>query len=63
LPDRRHAHVGKARLRCRPDAPHQIDGQGMQEGNLVLRIDDDQSVGFGDLRSDLGEILGARDAN
>jgi hypothetical protein len=46
-----------------PHAPHQLDGQGVQEIEFRARIDDCQSIGLGDLRSDLRQMLRARDAD
>ena len=45
------------------DAPHQLNGQGMQEFNLPCRIDDEQPVRLGHLRRDLGEMFGASKAD
>jgi hypothetical protein len=42
------------------DAPHQPDRQVVQEPELARRIDHDEAVGLGDLRGDLGQVLGAR---
>ncbi len=35
----------------------------MKEGEAGLRVDDNQPVGLGDLRGDLGEVLCAGDAD
>jgi len=47
----------------RPDAPHQLDRQIVEEGQLRRRVDEAEAIGFGHLRADLGEVLGARHAH
>ena len=59
----RDADLGQPRLGRRADAPHQLDRQIVQEGELGAGIDHHQPVGLGDLRGDLGQMLGARHAD
>ncbi len=57
------AAFGESRPGRRADAPHHLHRQIMKEGELGLRVDDNQPVGLGDLRGDLGEVLCAGDAD
>ena len=57
------AQLVEPRLGDRAHAPHQIDWQVMKEIQLGLWIDDHQSVGLGNLRGNLRQVLGARDAD
>ena len=63
LADGGDAALGESRPGRRTDAPHQLDRQIVQEGELGPGIDDHQPVGLGDLRGDLGEVLRARHAD
>ena len=63
LPDLEHAHLRKSGLGDRAHAPHQFDRQVVQEFELFFRGDHDEPVRFGDLRSDLGEVFRACDAD
>ena len=63
LSDRGDAARRKPRAGDRPDAPHQVDRQIMQEGDLAGGVDHHQPVGLGDLGGDLCQMLGARDAD
>ena len=57
------AALGERLPSDRTDAPHEADGQRVEERPLVGRLDHDQPVRFGHLRRDLGEVLGARRAD
>ena len=46
-----------------PDAPHQLDRQGMEEGRFPAGWHHDQPVGLGHLGGDLGQVLGAGDSD
>ena len=58
-----HPGLGQALPGHGAHAPHQIDGQVVQEGELGRGIDDQEAIGLGRLRGDLGEVLGARQAH
>ena len=45
------------------DAPQPFDGEGMEELDLGVGLDDEETVGFADGAGDLGEELGAGDAD
>ena len=47
----------------RADAPHQLDRQVVEPLELDRGVDDDEAVGLGHLRGDLGEMLCPRDAD
>src|SRR5262245_9789476 len=57
------ALLGQARLGGRTYSPHQLDRQIVKEIQLGSRVDDHQAVGFGHLRGNLREMLGAGHAN
>lgn len=59
MPDCMHTTFGKPLLGDRSDAPHQADREIMEKLQLRGRIDHNYPVGFGNLRSDLGEVFGA----
>ena len=63
LADGLDAVGGEALLGRRPHAPHQVDGQIVQKHEFGVGIDDDQAIGLGHLRGDLGQMLGARHAD
>ena len=63
LPDGQHADLGQSRLGDRAHAPHQLDGQVVQEIQFGVGIDDDQPVGLGHLRGDFRQVLRARHAD
>src|SRR3954454_6537637 len=56
------AAFGESRPGLRADAPHHLHRQIMKKGELGPRVDDNQPVGLGDLRGDLGEVFCAGDA-
>ena len=57
------AHLVKLGGRLVANPPQRLDGQRMQELQLMFGIDDQQAVGLGSLGSDLGEELGPRHAD
>jgi hypothetical protein len=63
LSDGAHADLFEPRFRGRTHAPHQLDGQRVEELQLGRRIDDHEAVGLCDLRGDLCEMFCARDAD
>jgi hypothetical protein len=63
LTDGGDANLGEPRLGGRTDAPHQRYGQLVEELELSLRIDDDQSIRLRDLRCDLRQVFGTRHAD
>src|SRR5262249_23802541 len=63
LPDGTDADVGQSCLGNGAHSPHQLDRQVVQELQLGFRIDNDQSVRLGHLRSDFREMLGTRHAD
>src|SRR5689334_247658 len=63
LPDRSHARCSKPRPGYRANTPHQLDWKIVQKFTLRSGIDDDQPIRFRDLRSNLCQVLGARNAN
>ena len=60
LADRTDASLCQSDPRDRPDAPHQLDWEQMEEVDLSLRRHDQQTVGLRHLRGDLREVLGSR---
>ena len=53
-----------SRSRVTAPTPHdELDRERIEEGALGARLDDDDAVGLGDLRRDLGEVLGGGDAD
>ena len=63
LPDGQHAYFFQPLLGGRPHAPHQLDGQAMQEIQLGAGIDHHQPVGFCDLRGNFRQMFCAGHAN
>ena len=63
LSDGQHADLGQPRPGDRAHAPHQLDGQIVQELQFGVGIDDDQPVGLGHLRGNLRQMFGARHAD
>ena len=63
LTDGGDADLGEPRLGGRTHAPHERDGQFVKELEFSIWIDDDQSIRLRDLRCDLCQVLGARDAD
>src|SRR5262245_14038836 len=63
LSDGMDAHLGQARFDGRSYSPHQLDWQIVKKIQLGSGIDDHQAVGFGYLRGNLREMLGAGHAN
>ena len=63
LADGADASLGEALTRDRPDAPDQPDRKRVEERALVGWMHDDEAVGLGNLRRDLGEVLGTRGAD
>src|SRR6516164_7834672 len=53
------ANLGQPRLSNRANSPHQLDRKVVKEIKLGLGIDNNQPVGFGDLRGNFREVLGA----
>src|SRR6478672_12175297 len=47
----------------RPDPPDPLDREWVKEGELVPGWDEEEPVGLGDCAGDLGEVLGAGDAD
>ena len=60
LSDGQNALVLELRLGDGADAPHQADRQVVEEREFRFGIDHDQAVRLGDLRCDLGQMLGPR---
>jgi hypothetical protein len=63
LPDGMDVHLGQPRRGDRPDAPQQLDRQVVQKIELSGGIDNQQAIGFGDLRGNLRQVLGAGHAD
>ena len=63
LTDGGDADLGEPRLGGGAYAPHQCDGQLVEEVEFRLWIDDRQSIRLRDLRGDLGQVLGTRHAD
>ncbi len=63
LSDGDHTGIGQLRLGDGSHAPHQLDRQVVQENELGCWVHNHQPVRLGDLRGDLGEVLGARHAD
>src|SRR6516165_1163500 len=57
------ANLGQPSASNRADSPHQLDRQIVKEIQLGLGIDYHQPVGFGHLRGNLCQVLGARHAD
>jgi hypothetical protein len=48
---------------CRPDPPDPLDREWVEEGELAPGWDEEEPVGLGGCAGDLGEVLGAGDAD
>ena len=55
--------LGQPRLGDRAHSPHQLDRQVVKEIELGVGIDNHQPVGFGHLRGNFRQMLGARHAD
>src|SRR4029450_12866780 len=63
LADGMDTNLGQARLGGRTYSPHQLDRKIVKEMQFGFGVDDHQAVGFGHLRGNLREMLGAGHAN
>src|SRR3982075_1544636 len=63
LPNGMDADLGQPRPGNRAHSPHQLDRQVVKEVQLGVGIDNHQPVGFGHLRGDFRQVLGARHAD
>ena len=63
LTDSGDTDLGEPRLGGGAYATHQCDGQFVKELEFSIWIDDDQAIRLGDLRCDLGQVLGTRHAD